>query len=67
MVHSKEDISLRPLGLILDDEEPGDDEIVTSFWLHNRVFKCARHKEVIEPCASIAQTWRMKERVSTIM
>lgn len=58
--------TLRPLGVILDREEPGDDELVTSLWLKKKVFNGERHKFALEPYETVAQSWRMKERMKTV-
>ena len=55
---------LRPLGIILDRDEPGDDELLMNFWLKKKVFNSERHKCVPEQNKTLAHSWRMKERVS---
>ncbi|ESO11812.1 hypothetical protein HELRODRAFT_71730 [Helobdella robusta] len=57
---------LRPIGRILDEDEPGDDEDLYRFWFQKQVFTSERHCSVLRPCTTIAQTWRMKERMKTV-
>lgn len=48
----------------VEDDDPLDEEGALAFWRLPRAFSGKRHTEKIEAFKTVAQTWRMRERVS---
>lgn len=48
----------------VEDDDPLDEQEALAFWRFPKAFSAKRHTEKIEAFKTVAQTWRMKERVS---
>lgn len=50
----------------VEDDDPLDEEGALVFWRLPRAFSGKRHTEKIEAFKTVAQTWRMRERMKTV-